>query len=71
LPRQDATAGIKTGLPCIGLVDSVGFESASHLSKQFKKRIGASSLDWRVKFARQQQRTMAGNDSESFKPGNL
>jgi transcriptional regulator GlxA family with amidase domain len=38
------------------IADILGFESASHLSKQFKKRIGDSPHDWRVKFAKRGQK---------------
>jgi len=31
------------------IADILGFESASHLSKQFKCRVGASPHDWRKK----------------------
>ncbi len=37
------------------IADILGFESASYLSKQFKKRIGVSPNEWRVKFTGQQR----------------
>jgi AraC-like DNA-binding protein len=49
----------------------LGFESPSHLSKQFKKRIGISPLDWRAKFAKQRQVSAVATDLKSSKPGGL
>lgn len=43
------------------IAEILGFESASHISKQFKKLIGVSPHDWRVKFARQRHKTGAGS----------
>jgi AraC-like DNA-binding protein len=37
------------------VAEILGFESASHFSKQFKQRVGVSPNDWRVKFARQRR----------------
>jgi AraC-like DNA-binding protein len=50
------------------VAEILGFESASHLSKQFKKRIGDSPIDWRAKFARQPQATGLGSGPTSFRP---
>jgi len=38
------------------------------LSKQFKKRIGISPLDWRAKFIRQRQLSAFATDLKSSKP---
>ena len=37
------------------VAEILGFESASHFSKQFKQRIGISPHDWREKCAKQRQ----------------
>lgn len=45
------------------IAEILGFESAPHFSKQFKKRVGVSPADWRAKFVGQQQKTVAGTRS--------
>jgi AraC-like DNA-binding protein len=42
----------------------LGFSSAPHLSKQFKKRTGVSPHDWRAKFSGQRPATGVGFGSE-------
>ena len=51
------------------VAEILGFDSASHLSKQFKQRIGVSPNDWRVKFSRQRQKTEVESGPESFARG--
>jgi transcriptional regulator GlxA family with amidase domain len=51
------------------VAEILGFESASHFSKQFKKRIGVSPNDWRVKFPGQQQKSDPVSRLESFGRG--
>jgi AraC-like DNA-binding protein len=51
------------------VAEILGFESASHFSKQFKKRIGVSPNDWRVKFPAQQQKSEPVSGLESFGRG--
>jgi AraC-like DNA-binding protein len=51
------------------IAEILGFESASHLSKQFKKRIGDSPHDWRVKFTSRRKKN--GASSDPIKPGDL
>lgn len=48
------------------IAEILGFESASHFSKQFKQRIGLSPNDWRVKFSGQRQKNRAGSGLESL-----
>jgi AraC-like DNA-binding protein len=44
---------VNTGKSVKEVAEILGFESASHLSKQFKQRIGVSPNDWRIKFTGQ------------------
>ena len=44
---------VNTGKSVKEVAEILGFESASHLSKQFKQRIGVSPNDWRTKFTGQ------------------
>ena len=44
------------------IAEILGFESASHLSKQFKRRIGDSPHDWRVKFSGHRQEPDSGSN---------
>ena len=41
------------------IAEVLGFESASHFSKQFKQRMGVSPNDWRMKCSRRSQRYKA------------
>jgi len=43
------------------IAEVLGFESASYLSKQFKKRMGVSPNDWRAKFSGQRHKLEAGS----------
>jgi AraC-like DNA-binding protein len=44
------------------IAEILGFESASHFSKQFKSRVGHSPNDWRVKGARPRCQPESGPD---------
>jgi AraC-like DNA-binding protein len=45
----------------------LGFESASHLTNQFKKRIGVSPIEWRINLSKQRPVSEAFTDLKSFK----
>jgi AraC-like DNA-binding protein len=47
------------------VAEILGFESASHLSKQFKQRIGVSPNDWRMKFSGKRQKAAADGGRQS------
>lgn len=57
-----------TGKSIKEVAEILGFDSASHLSKQFKHRIGVSPNDWRTKFSGQRKKSEDGPSLESVSP---
>jgi len=47
------------------IAEILGFASASHLSRQFKQRMGVSPNDWRVKFSGQRHKHENGSGPKS------
>jgi AraC family transcriptional regulator len=50
------------------VAEILGFDSASHLSKQFKQRVGVAPNDWRTKFSGRRPEFKAAPSLESVRP---